>query len=85
MPRSGVVPMRRAIAEEEKKQMEAIGALDKLFACADEVIACFEESSRVRLRQKRLGCVGAERGNVQSVGRTVAAAKSRHRLHELRG
>jgi uncharacterized protein with von Willebrand factor type A (vWA) domain len=31
--------MRRVIAEEEKKQMEAIGALDKLFARADEVIA----------------------------------------------
>jgi hypothetical protein len=31
--------MRRAIAEEEKKKIEAIGALDKLLARADEAIA----------------------------------------------
>jgi|SRR6516162_7376761 len=36
-------------------------------------------------RDRVVVVVGAERGNVQSVGRTVAAAKSRHRLHELRG
>ena len=31
--------MRRAIAEEEKKQMEAIGGWDKLLARADAVVA----------------------------------------------
>ena len=31
------------------------------------------------------GCLGTERGSVQSIGCAAPAAETRHRLHELRG